>query len=134
MVCIYCGHKTKITNSREKRRDKGTWRRRQCLSCQATFTTHEGLDWSKAIAFKTKSGKLEPFYRDKLFISVHDSLKHRKDALEASTALTDTILIKLIPRLTNAVIKREIVIQTTTEVLKRFDKPAATAYTAFHPL
>jgi transcriptional regulator NrdR family protein len=134
MVCIYCGHKTKTTNSREKKRDKGVWRRRLCPSCQATFTTHEGVDWTTAIAYKTDTGHIEPFSRDKLFVSIHDSLKHRKDATETATALTDTILVKTIAHITDATVNRHDLVAISTKVLKNFDKAAATTYQAYHPI
>ena len=132
MVCIYCGQKTKTINSRRSKRAPGVWRRRQCTNCQAVFTTLEPLDWPKAVIFHG-SKHLEPFSRDKLLLSVHRSLLHRKDAAEAATALTDTILNKLLQFIDNAQLDRDIVVKATTEVLKRFDKSAAVTYSAFYP-
>ena len=133
MVCIYCSGKTHITNSRKHARDKNVWRRHKCDSCQAIFTTIEQIDWDQAVVFKSSDKHVEPFSRDKLLISVHHSLQHRKDAIEASTALTDTILSKLMPHIAQASLTRGQVITSATEVLKKFDKAAAASYIAFHP-
>jgi transcriptional regulator NrdR family protein len=116
------------------KRSKAVWRRRSCPGCKTTFTTYEGVDWSTAVVFKTDTGHIEPFSRDKLFVSIHDSLKHRKDALAAATALTDTILVKTIPLISNATVKRQDLVVISTSVLKNFDKAGATTYQAYHPL
>jgi transcriptional regulator NrdR family protein len=133
MVCIYCNGKTRIANSRRRQRDKSVWRRHKCIACNAIFTTVEQIDWSQALLFKNDNAHVEPFSRDKLLISVHHSLKHRKDAAVASTALTDTILNKLMAQIEHASLTRSQVIDITNEVLKKFDKASSISYTAFHP-
>lgn len=132
MVCIYCGQKTKTANSRRSKRSPEVWRRRECSNCHALFTTYEHLDWPKVVAFHDIK-HLEPFSRDKLLLSIHRSLLHRKDAATAATALTDTVLTKLLKFIDNAQLDRDIVVKATTEVLKRFDKSAAVTYSAFYP-
>ncbi len=77
---------------------------------------------------------MEPFQRDKLFISIYEACKHRNDVLLASTALTATILNKLLSSIQNAGLERQQVIRYTTEVLDRFDKAAGVQYAAYHPL
>ena len=42
MKCIYCNANTKVIDSRESQ--KGTRRRRECLSCRKRFTTLEAVD------------------------------------------------------------------------------------------
>jgi transcriptional regulator NrdR family protein len=81
-----------------------------------------------------KNNGLEPFSRDKLFVSVYDSLRHRKTVLDDATALTGTIISTLTPLAEGAAIDRDVVITVTTTVLQRFDKPAASHYQAFHPI
>lgn len=76
----------------------------------------------------------EPFSREKLLLSIYDSLRHRKTAVTDATALTETIWSKLYPRISDATLPRELIVQIAIEVLKRFDKAAATSYAAFHPL
>lgn len=131
MVCIYCGSGTKVTNSRPQKRVNGVWRRRQCLSCHTVFTSTEAVDLSGNIRV-AKQKRLEPFRRDKLLLSIHDSLKHRKTATDDATGLTDTIIARLYPLMTDSVIQTVDITVITTETLKRFDKVAATHYAAFH--
>lgn len=133
MVCIYCSSETKVTNSRLKRKTNQVWRRRQCLVCGGTFTTEEAAVTVNSLLFD-KNGRSEPFSREKLLISVYESLKHRKTVISDATALTDTIWSRLHPLIANASLQRDDVAQQTADVLKRFDKAAATAYIAFHPV
>jgi hypothetical protein len=65
-------------------------------------------------------------------MSIFDSLKHRKTALNDATELTDTVISKLYRHMQDAIVEREYIVQVVTEVLKRFDKPAAVFYMAFH--
>ena len=132
MVCIYCGSDTQVTNSRHQKRLNQVWRRRKCSNCGAIFSTAEGANTSQALSVQKKNG-LEPFSRDTLFISVYDSLRHRKTVLNDATALTGTIISTLTPLADNASIDRDVIVTVTTTVLQRFDKPAATHYQAFHP-
>jgi len=134
MVCIYCGGKTGVINSRAQKKANQTWRRRQCKDCQAVFTSVEAVDLPSSLLFVRSSKHSERFQRDKLFVSVYESCKHRKDAQSASTALTATVLGKLFAKIETASLKRQQVVSVTTDVLKRFDKAAAVQYQAYHPL
>lgn len=133
MVCIYCGNETSVTNSRKQKRRNTIWRRRVCSGCKATVTTIESIDLENAIII-TSQKRHEPFSRDKLFISIYESCKHRNDAQTSATALTDTIITLLYPLITNASIARSDIIKTSTNVLLRYDKPASVYYKAFHPI
>lgn len=133
MVCIYCSSGTQVTNSRHQKRTNQVWRRRKCLGCGAIFSTTEGVNTSQALSIHKNNG-LEPFQRDQLFVSVYDSLRHRKDALNDATALTSTILSTIYPLAQNAVVERDVLATVAATVLERFDKAAATHYRAFHPV
>jgi transcriptional regulator NrdR family protein len=102
------------------------------MTCGTTFTSSEAIDLSGSITVRSLK-QLEPFQRDKLLMSIYDSLKHRKTALNDATGLTDTVISKLYPLMKDAVIDRFSIVRTTTDVLKRFDKASATYYAAFHP-
>lgn len=130
MQCGYCGAKTKTVNSRKNNRGQQIWRRRKCTQCQSIFTTHETLVPELALRLKTNNG-LEPFYRDKLLLDVHKSLSHRKTSYTDAKGLTDTIIFKILPCPTGIIAIEELK-NITIEVLKRFDKAAATHYTAHH--
>ncbi len=131
MVCIYCQSKTQVTNSRPQKRSNSIWRRRQCQSCEAIFTSIEIADLSASIVV-SKEKSLEAFSRDKLLLSIHGSLKHRKTAPSDATALTDTIISQTVPHITDATIKADVLAKISYQTLDRFDKAAATHYKAFH--
>ena len=132
MKCIYCSAETRVINSRPQKRQNSIWRRRQCSDCAAVFTTSENVDLSKSLV--VLHGKtLQPFSRDKLYLSVNDSLKHRKTATSDATSLTDTIISHLDAYALSGSIKNIDIAQTALLTLKRFDKAAATHYQAYHP-
>lgn len=132
MVCIYCANEMKVTNSRLLHKSNAIWRRRQCDSCRAVFTTHEQIDLSRSLVIKT-SNAYEPFLRDKLWLSIYDSLKHRKTATHDATELTTTIISKLFDLIENAQIDSLFIAGVAYSVLKRFDKAAAVHYQAYYP-
>lgn len=134
MVCIYCGGDTKVINSRHQKRANNVWRRRQCTVCNTVFSTIEAPDTSLSITVRKHQSVLEPFERDKLFISVYESLKHRKSALADATGLTTTILTRIYQLAQDSVIERDIIVTVTVSVLERFDTVAATHYMAYHPV
>lgn len=103
-----------------------------CQQCHTVFTTRETIDYAGSIVVRKKTGHIEPFRRQKLFISVYDSLKHRKTALEDAEGLSDTIIGRLLNQQKQPEISHEVIISTTMLVLKRFDKVAAIHYKAFH--
>jgi transcriptional repressor NrdR len=132
MVCIYCGGETRVVNSRHQKKANQVWRRRQCLVCKAIFTTLEAVDATQALRVQDNK-RFEPFSRDKLLLSIYDSLRHRKTATADATALTNTILSQLYPQIENALLERDGIVEISAAVLERFDKAAATSYRAFHP-
>lgn len=132
MVCIYCGSSTRVTNSRHQKRKNNVWRRRRCFECLSIFTTTELPDSSQALRV-SKNGTLEPFLRDKLLITVHDSLRHRKAALLSATALTDTIIARIYTATDSAIVERDVIVEIASAVLGAFDSAAVTHYRAFHP-
>lgn len=85
-----------------------------------------------SITVKEPTGDLRPFLRDKLLISIYESLKHRKSALADATALTSTIISLLYSHAESAAIEKAVIIEVTITALERFDPIAATYYKAFH--
>ena len=134
MVCIYCGGETKVVNSRHQKKTNQVWRRRRCLACQGVFTSYEGADLASSLVFRRNLAHLEPFQRDRLFLSIYEACRHRKTAETDARALTDTILAKLRGKIQDASVDRTQLVSVSSEVLKRFDRAACTAYLAFHPL
>lgn len=134
MVCIYCGGNTQVTNSRLQRRVNQVWRRRSCAVCGNIFTTHERPDLSTAIAVRYTDKDVRHFSRDTLLISLYESCKHRPHAIQDAEALSQTVTSLLLGLMDHGSISREDIVVTCTQVLERFDKTAATVYTAFHKL
>jgi transcriptional regulator NrdR family protein len=77
---------------------------------------------------------VEAFSKETLLLSVYEACRHRKTATKDATALTSTILGKLLPQIHQATLTREQIIGATSKVLKNFDKAAHTAYLAYHPV
>lgn len=133
MVCPYCSHDTRVTNSRPQLRTNSIWRRRLCTGCGAIFTSTEHIDLEKSVMVEV-NGRLQPFLRDKLFASIYDSLRHRKSALSDATALTDTVIAKVLGLISDGRIEGTVITQQASAILKRFDQAAAVHYAAYHPL
>lgn len=136
MICIYCKGDTRVVNSRLQKRLNQVWRRRQCLNCNAVFSSRERIDFATSLLVRHNGhgGVRGQFTRDTLFISIYQCLNHRKDAISEATALTATVISKLLPKIKHASIERDTLVKTTAEVLKRYDKAAYTLYLAYHPL
>lgn len=133
MVCIYCGSETAVSNSRHQKRLNNVWRRRACQQCHATFTTTERPELQQSLLVKTKSGALQPFNRDKFFISIYTSLGHRNDPTGDATAITSTITAQMLKTAQNAVIEASQLASITHQTLSRFDSVAGVHYAAYHP-
>jgi transcriptional repressor NrdR len=134
MVCIYCNGSTQVINSRPQKRTNTTWRRRQCQNCSHIFTTEESALLSAIIAVEASNGSTTGFEREKLLISLYNSLRHRPTALKDAVAITNTVITKLLPQATEATIQAATIITTASQVLKRFDTAADVQYRAYHPI
>ena len=119
-------------NSRPKKRTRQTWRRRECKDCESIFTTVESIELSGSVLVKYANNDTAPFVREKLYISVYNSLKHRKDAQTSAIALTDTIISRILPLITNAQLPCSEIAVTTYKILSNFDKPASVYYRSYH--
>ena len=132
MVCVQCGGQTQVINSRHQKRANQVWRRRRCRECGAVFTSEESAAYGASWAVQSPSGALTPFSRDKLLLSLHRSLQHRKTALEDASGLADTVIKKLSGAVTDGVIESRAVVHAVQVALSRFDQAASTHYAAFH--
>ncbi len=131
MVCIYCSGPTQVVNSRKNVRVNATWRRRACRKCKAVFTTYEAVDYSNSFSVRHNGASLTPFSRDKLFVSIYESCRHRSNPLADATALTATILTKLLQQSTEGMITVDDIRHATVQTLRNFDHVAETYYTAY---
>ena len=132
MVCIQCGGETSVSNSRHQKRLNQVWRRRLCKKCGAVFTTEESADYGGSWAVQGRSGTLSPFSRDKLLLSLHRSLQHRKNAVQDASALADTVIKKLSSLVTGGRLESQQITHAVQVALNRFDKAASVHYAAFH--
>ena len=135
MICVNCFHgKTKVTNSRPHKKQSGTWRRRQCDSCQTTFTTYEkpALDEAVLVSYTDTSRTISaPFSLSKLTLSIAASFGHDKVAQQLhSLSLAETVEQLLISQVRRP--SADDIAATTHQVLKRFDELAALQYAATH--
>lgn len=133
MVCIYCSSDTRVVNSRLQRRSNNIWRRRHCQNCGTVFTSIEKPELTGSVVVRTPKA-MQPFSADKLFISVHNSLKHRKTALSDARGLTDTVVGRLLLEVDQAELHRDRIVEVVLGVLKRFDRAASIQYAAYHPI
>lgn len=132
MVCLQCQQKTQVINSRPQLRNNQQWRRRQCTVCGSIFSTVESADYSALWAVKGPLKPLIPFKRDKLLLSLHQSLEHRPKSLDDAAALTDTVINNLRSLATGGLLTTKQITQTAQVALNRFDKSASVHYQAMH--
>jgi len=131
MDCIYCGKETRVTNSRPQRADHQTWRRRQCTSCRATLTSIERIKLDEALRVQKRGRSIEPFLRDKLFLSIYQSVSHLKNPIDTAHQLTNTVLRHILKEISGPTISTDKIAILTTQVLKRYNAAAAVRYLSF---
>ena len=83
---------------------------------------------------QSSTSHITPFQRDKLFLDIYDACRHRSNAISDATALTDTVLSKLLAlRASQGLIQRDTLVKITDSVLKQFDRSAPRALPGFPP-
>lgn len=132
MVCLYCGNKTRVTNSRLQRRSNQVWRRRQCKACKAVFTTLEAINLPTTLIVDSGS-RSEPFLPDKLYTELLLALQDRKDCYEAAREVTNTTIKELLKLPDKPLYRPEQISFVAGGVLKRLDRRAYLRYAAEHP-
>ena len=66
MKCPFCGHlEDKVVDSRSSKEGDAIRRRRECLKCEARFTTYKMVEEVLTLVVK-KDGRREPFDRQKI--------------------------------------------------------------------
>lgn len=131
MVCVYCNSDTQVVNSRHQKRSNRVWRRRHCLNCDATFTSHEAADLGGLLVV-VDSGHHKPFSEDILFTDVLFALSHRKDCYSAAREVTATIVQNLLRLPEKPIFKPSRISSVAGAVLKRLDRQAWLRYVAEH--
>lgn len=133
MVCIYCGNKTKVTNSRAQKTNLATWRRRECLKCHSVVTSIENISLEDAIRVEKRNQSLEPFWRDKIYLSICKAIDHLDNSAVTAMFLTNTVLRHLFKasKDINPIIKSDYVSITVSKVLKNYNAAASIKYLSF---
>jgi len=89
MKCSYCGGvDSRVVDSRHI--GDGIRRRRQCLSCDARFTTYERVDLGGIFVVK-KDGRREKYNRDKLSSGIRKACEKRPLPIGAIEKVIDTV-------------------------------------------
>jgi transcriptional repressor NrdR len=131
MVCIYCGKDTKVINSRLQKKANSVWRRRLCVKCGGIFTTTEIFQDDNSLMLSSGDKSVVPFIRERFYLSIYDSCRHRESAVTDARHLTNTIINKLVSRHKGATIYSSDLKEMTRRTLSNFDKAAATHYRAY---
>lgn len=93
MKCPYCGyHDSKVVDSRDV--DDGVRRRRQCLQCDARFTTYERIQITGLYVIK-KDKRREEFNKDKLLTGIRKACEKRPLPTGTIDRLADEIEAEL---------------------------------------
>jgi transcriptional repressor NrdR len=95
MRCPYCGNdNTQVKDSRPTEDASAIRRRRICPDCGGRFTTFERVQLRELMVAK-KSGRREPFDRDKLARSVYTALRKRQVDPERTERMISGIVRQL---------------------------------------
>ncbi len=77
MKCPFClSVETKVVDSRLSQTADITRRRRECIHCEARFTTYERVEELMPSVIK-KDGRREPYSRDKMFAGIQKACQKR---------------------------------------------------------
>ena len=89
MNCPFCDcEDSRVTDSRTV--EAGIRRRRECLRCNARFTTYERVERAQILVVK-KDGRREEFQREKVLSGVRKACEKRPLEANADNALVDNV-------------------------------------------
>ncbi len=95
MRCPFCGHDdSQVKDSRPSEDNSAIRRRRHCPACGGRFTTFERVQLRELVVVK-KTGRREPFERDKLERSLHHALRKRPVETERIDRMVTGIVRRL---------------------------------------
>lgn len=137
MKCPFCGHlENKVVDSRLRREGDVIRRRRECLSCERRFTTHERVEDILPMVIK-KDNRREPFDRKKITDGIVKACEKRSVSMDAIEAMVDRIERKFQDRMEKEIQSEEIG-EAVMQVLHETDDVAyvrfASVYRSFKDL
>ncbi len=92
MKCPVCNSiETKVIDSRLSKEGESIRRRRECVSCQARFTTHERIEELYPVVIK-KDGRREDFDREKIRRGLDKAFEKRPVSVEDKEALVGRVI------------------------------------------
>jgi len=135
--CPFCGHlENKVVDSRLRREGDVIRRRRECLSCERRFTTHERVEDILPMVIK-KDNRREPFDRKKITDGIVKACEKRSVSMDAIEAMVDRIERKFQDRMEKEIQSDEIG-EAVMQVLHETDDVAyvrfASVYRSFKDL
>lgn len=137
MKCPFCGHlENKVVDSRLRREGDVIRRRRECLSCERRFTTHERVEDILPMVIK-KDNRREPFDRKKITDGIVKACEKRSVSMDDIEAMVDRIERKFQDRMEKEIQSEEIG-EAVMQVLHETDDVAyvrfASVYRSFKDL
>ena len=75
---------------------------------------------------------LVPFQREKLFLSIYESCRHRPQAVEEALSLTQAVISNVLEAKRGQPLTRQLLVDIVQQVLQAFDSTTATVYQAVH--
>jgi transcriptional repressor NrdR len=121
MRCVYCGHESRVVDSRHV--TDGIRRRRECGSCTRRFTTQERAISAELKVIKARGRGVEEFQSKKVLESMSRVCRGRDVARETLENATRRVEAELVDKGASTIRSRDIAILVIHE-LSRID-PAA---------
>jgi transcriptional repressor NrdR len=89
--CPFCGHaEDRVVDSRSTREGEAVRRRRECLACEARFTTYEYVERLPVTVVKI-DGRRVSYDRDKVLLGLIRACEKRPVSRESLEALVDDV-------------------------------------------
>lgn len=127
MKCPYCNSlEDKVIDSRISRDGETIRRRRECLSCQKRFTTHETIEETMPAIIK-KDNRREPYDRRKILEGLKKACQKRDISIDKLEEITDRIERSLLERGVKEIPSSEI----GEKVMQELHQLDAVAYVRF---
>ena len=123
MRCPFCGHEdSQVKDSRPSEDNSAIRRRRYCPACGGRFTTFERVQLRELIVVK-KSGRREPFERDKLERSLNHALRKRPVERERVERMV-TGIVRRLESMGESEIPSNVIGELVMQALSSLDKVA----------
>ncbi|HET7712994.1 MAG TPA: transcriptional regulator NrdR [Patescibacteria group bacterium] len=123
MRCPFCGYlDSKVIDKRDNPDLSATRRRRECLSCQKRFSTHERVETVDLLVQK-KDGRREPFNPEKIRTGLFKALEKRPVSTELVN-LTALEIEQEIRKQNQTEVPTKIIGELIMKKLKRLDQVA----------